>query len=84
MAAAASKFNFNQGPPKRRVEIKLKIFKTIAKSLQNLATGVSGEGKKAACKRVDSSGSCSSTCRRTGRRKEESTNFVAVAVAVAV
>ncbi|KAI3749963.1 hypothetical protein L2E82_20586 [Cichorium intybus] len=61
MAAAASKFNFNQGPPKGRGEIKLKIFKTIAKSLQNLATGVPGEGKKVAGNRVDSSGCCSST-----------------------
>ncbi|KAL7583333.1 hypothetical protein Lser_V15G42262 [Lactuca serriola] len=56
MAAAASKSKIHRAPPKR-CEIKFKEFKTIAKSLQNLATGVAGEEKKAAGNRVGSSGS---------------------------
>ncbi|CAI9301110.1 unnamed protein product [Lactuca saligna] len=56
MAAAASKSKINRAPPKR-CEIKFKEFKTIAKSLQNLATGVAGEEKKAAENRVGSRGS---------------------------
>ncbi|KAL4558297.1 hypothetical protein LXL04_036495 [Taraxacum kok-saghyz] len=54
MAATASQFKINQRPPKRG-DIKLKIFKTISKSLKSLATGVPGDGTKAAGHKVGGS-----------------------------
>ncbi|KAI3678427.1 hypothetical protein L6452_37718 [Arctium lappa] len=48
MPPAASKFTINLTQPARRGQIKIKVVKMIAKSLQNLTIGVAGKNKKEA------------------------------------